>query len=399
MAGTIAAIGGNNKGVKGVIRNGLVKIHAVRVFATGSTPTSTVIAGFEDCVEAEANVITMSLGGTDPTEAFQDAIVDAHKKGILVFASAGNTGRRAKRYPASYKRVTSVGSITESYVKSDFSTFNNAVDLVGPGSEVLSTVPGNGTEYEYKSGTSMACPHVSGVAALVWSNFPTLPANTILSTLEDTAFDLPLEYQDGKDEYYGHGLVQAKAAYDALMRLSSPTVSPAPSSMPVEYCADGLVVQVDVQADFYSFMDQYWEITDVEGSIVASQSEFFGFYQFTSRTYCLDKTETCDGTDYTFTIYDLFEDGMCNYYGDGYYKVYVDGDLYVEGCDFKDAESTSLCEANPCAFIGGKQVCTNEPGCYWDGNTKSCTSCSEIPGLKKCNRIDACTWNDSGFCE
>lgn len=400
VAGTIAAIGGNNKGVKGVISNGLLKIHAVRVFPpSGSTATSTIIAGFQECVDAGANVINMSLGGGGAQQSFQDAIDDAHSKGILVFAAAGNSGRSAKEYPASYNHVTSVASITESYTKSSFSTFNNAVDIAAPGSDVLSTLPNN--RYAEYSGTSMACPHAAGVAALVWSNFPTVPADTIISTLEATALDLPLNSNDGKDNNFGHGLIQAKAAYDALLALDTPTLSPAPSAMPVAFCADGVVVEVDVKTDLFS-SETSWEITDSSGDVVASQSSFLN-RQLQSETVCLDETATCDGSDYTFTIYDEFGDGICCTYGNGYYEVFVDGELSAEGSQFGTFESTSLCTTTeppaPTCDIGGKSVCNGTDGCYWSGADRQCFGCSTL-GRNKCGRITQCSWNSAtGICE
>lgn len=397
VAGTIAAIGGNNKGVKGVIRNGQVKIHAVRVFPpSGSTSTSVIIQGFQECVAKGANVINMSLGGGGATSSFQSAINDAHDQGILVFAAAGNTGRRAYQYPASYNHVVSVASITESKAKSSFSTYNDEVDIAAPGSDVLSTLPGN--RYAKYSGTSMACPHAAGVAALVWSNFPTLSADTIISTLEATAEDLGT---DGYDNKFGHGLIQAKAAYDALNVNDSPTLSPAPSAMPVGICPDGIDVRVDVRTDSFG-SETSWQITDSNDEIVASK-DIFSNRELQSETLCLDMTATCDGSDYTFTIYDDYGDGICCEWGNGYYEVYVEGELKAEGASFGSFESTSLCGSEPpaptCDTIGGKSVCNGTDGCYWSAVDKQCVGCDSLK-RNKCNRIPQCTWNEfTDICE
>jgi serine protease len=148
--GIIAAIGGNDIGVKGVIRNGNVKLHISKVFdASGRAPWSTIIAGFESCVQNGANVVNMSLGGGDYTQSFADAIEDANTAGIVTFASSGNSYGTHYNYPASYPFVLSVGSITESYERSPFSTYNDEVDLCAPGSSVLSTTPND--KYAYYS--------------------------------------------------------------------------------------------------------------------------------------------------------------------------------------------------------------------------------------------------------
>ena len=234
VAGTIAAIEGNNIGVRGIIGNGGLKLHIVKVFGPSFGPSaSVIIAAIEDCVAEGSNIINMSLGGSGKSDAYQDAINAAHEKGVLIFAASGNTASSGYMYPASYDHVTSVGAVDSSHRHSSFSTYNDQVDICAPGSRILSTVPGNG--YQSYSGTSMACPHVAGVAALVWSNFPTLPAEELRTILESTATDLPLEAPDGRDDKYGHGLVNAKAAYDAILALQPPS-TPSPTKSPNVDC-------------------------------------------------------------------------------------------------------------------------------------------------------------------
>lgn len=228
VAGTIVALGGNGRGVVGVIRNGRTKLHISKVFsASGSAYTSTIIAGFESCVANGANVINMSLGGGGYNSGFANAIAAAETAGALTFASSGNSGYGNLNYPASYPYVISVASITESYERSSFSTYNALVDLCAPGSSVLSTIPGGG--YASYSGTSMASPHAAGVAALVWSHYPTLPNHRLRNILQATANDLG---EGGRDDYYGHGLINAEEAFNAVVSSFVPTVSPGPSVSP-----------------------------------------------------------------------------------------------------------------------------------------------------------------------
>jgi serine protease len=112
-----------------------------------------------------------------------------------------------------------------------------SASLGATGTIVNSTTPGSG--YEAWDGTSMATPHVSGVAALVWSNFPARSNADIRNALEQTAQDLGAA---GRDNYYGHGLVQAKAAYDLLAGGSSCTPA-------TEVCGDGIDNDCDGQVD------------------------------------------------------------------------------------------------------------------------------------------------------
>ena len=212
VTGTIAAIGGNEQGVVGVIRNGQVKLHIVKVFgASGRTTTSTIIQGFNECVSAGANVINMSLGGGSYSQTFNNAIAKAYEQGILVVAAAGNNGSSSKSYPASYPAVMSVAGVDSNNSKYSGSQYNDEVDIAAPGVDVLSTVPGGG--YASYKGTSMASPHVAGVAALIWSHFPTKTAQEVRQALESTAQDLG---SSGRDDIFGHGLVRADRAYNFL---------------------------------------------------------------------------------------------------------------------------------------------------------------------------------------
>ena len=359
VAGTIMALGGNGIGVKGVIRNGLLKAHISKVFdASGSAFTSTVIAGFESCVKAESNVISMSLAGGPFNQVFADAIADAYGSGVLTFASSGNSGDFTLSYPASYPFVTSVASITNTYARSYFSAFNDEVDLCAPGSDILSTIPGG--LYDSFSGTSMACPHVAGVAALVWSHYPQLHHDTLRKILEETAIDLPLGRNDGHDVEFGHGLVNALAALEAVLASVMPIVSPVPSvtaslsnspsispsaaqtSTPTEFCPEGVEVKVDIFTDDWS-EETSWEIKDATNSIIEKRNSFPLKRKLYEDYVCLPQTDTCEGSEYTFAIYDAHGDGLCCNWGEGYYTVTILGDVVASGSSFASSATASLC--------------------------------------------------------
>lgn len=214
VAGTIAAIGGNNMGVVGVNRNGQVKLHIVKIFDnSGSwTHTSNLIQAVESCAAAGSTVVNMSLGCNDCfSQAQNDAFARIYNQGVLLVAAAGNYGNSAKSYPASYSSVMSVAAVDKDNNRASFSQYNDVVDIAAPGVDILSTFPGGG--YKSWQGTSMASPHVAGVAALVWSHFPTKTAQEIRQALESSAQDLG---SSGKDNQYGHGLVRADLAYASL---------------------------------------------------------------------------------------------------------------------------------------------------------------------------------------
>ncbi len=338
VAGTIAAVGGNGIGVVGVSPNARLKLHIAKVFdASGSASSSTVMEAVASCADAGAHIISMSLGGGDPSQAERRVFRSLLNEGVLTIAAAGNAGDTSTSYPAGYEEVMSVGALDGAKSRADFSQVNNDVEIAGPGVVTLSTIPPNlsslgelsvagtgygaaamtgspnlnasaalynfglglandtgasgkvcliqrgqisfadkvmrceasggvaaviynnrpgmlfGTlagavtaipsigvsdadgavlagltglnatvsvtpdpaQYAYFSGTSMATPHVSGIAALVWSHFPNCSAKQIRQVLNASAMELG---KPGKDAEFGFGLVQARAAYERLAR-------------------------------------------------------------------------------------------------------------------------------------------------------------------------------------
>ncbi|MGH9509402.1 MAG: S8 family serine peptidase, partial [Terriglobales bacterium] len=334
VSGILVALN-NALGVQGVLPNGNLPLHMVRVFNNEGTwaYSSTLVDALDKCRAAGANVVNMSLGGPNANFFEEAAFDEADAAGVLSVAAAGNGASTAYSYPASYSSVISVAAIDSNKVVAGFSQQNNQVELAAPGVGVLSTVPYlenntltvNGTTwqgnwmqnaarssgasgtlasggrctstnatwsgkvvmcergdisffdkvrnvqnsggvaaviynnvsgnflgtlgpgnsstipaislsqedgqsivasqmglpgtvvslvtkpasgYESWDGTSMATPHVAGVAALVWSHYPTCTNVEIRQALRTTAQDLG---PAGKDNAYGYGLVQAKA--------------------------------------------------------------------------------------------------------------------------------------------------------------------------------------------
>ena len=207
VAGTIAAMN-NNRGVVGVTP-GTAQLYIVRVFGNDGNwaYSSTLIDAANRCAGAGANIINMSLGGSDPSEFERAKFDELNAQGILVIAAAGNDGNTDYNYPASYPSIMSVAAIDSSKNRASFSQRNSQVDIAAPGVGILSTgIPGG---YASLSGTSMAAPHVSGVAALVWSAIPDATNTEVRDALIKTAQDLGVP---GRDDMYGAGLVQGKKA-------------------------------------------------------------------------------------------------------------------------------------------------------------------------------------------
>lgn len=210
VAGTISALA-NNEGVIGVYPG--VDLHVVKIFNDGGSWTfaSDLILAIEQCQNAGANVVNMSLGGGSASSAENTAMQNFVDQGVMLVAAAGNDGNSSFSYPASYDSVISVAAVGSNENRASYSQYNSQVEIAGPGSSVNSTYPTN--TYASLSGTSMATPHVVGAAALVWSFFPQCSNEQIRSALNATAKDKGAQ---GRDNLYGYGIVKSKDAYDYL---------------------------------------------------------------------------------------------------------------------------------------------------------------------------------------
>lgn len=210
VAGIISSLD-NSIGVIGMYPG--VSMHVVKVFDDTGTwaYASDLISALDQCQDAGANIVNLSLGGTSRSAAEEAAFQAFADSGMLIVAAAGNSGNTALSYPASYDAVVSVAAVNANNVKASYSQSNSQVELAAPGNAILSTYPNN--TYAYMSGTSMATPHVSGAAALVWSFFPSCTAAEIRSALDASALDLGTS---GKDNDYGYGIIQAADAYEYL---------------------------------------------------------------------------------------------------------------------------------------------------------------------------------------
>jgi hypothetical protein len=166
---------------------------------------------------SRAAIINLSLGSPTGSTALADAVAQAAAAGSLLVAAAGNDGVPTPFYPAAYPQTVSVSAVGPATTITDYSNWGSSVDIAGPGGDLdLGTHAGiwsafwnfqtNTALLAVNQGTSMAAPHVSGVAALLLSAMPGLTAQQVRDILVSTAVDLG---SPGKDPFYGHGLVDA----------------------------------------------------------------------------------------------------------------------------------------------------------------------------------------------
>lgn len=185
VAGTIAGKR-DGKGVVGVAP--MARLYAVKVLdADGNGGYSSVIAGIEWAVKKGAKVANMSLGADEGSEALKRAVAAASKAGMTIVAAAGNGGG-AVGFPASYPETLAIGASDVKDAVAEFSSRGPEVDFIAPGVDVKSVKMEGG--YEELSGTSMATPHVAGLAALAVARGASSPA-AVRAMLRKAATPLP----------------------------------------------------------------------------------------------------------------------------------------------------------------------------------------------------------------
>jgi len=227
VAGIIGAAAGNRAGIAGVVWD--ARILPVRALGeTGGTDydiaagirwAAGLTVGGVPANPDPARVINLSFGGYYQATVEREAVAAAIQAGVVIVAAAGNEDVDDKLYPAAYPGVISVSAVAPDLSPASYSNYGSWVSVSAPGGDqsvglagILSTyVDGllHSPTYTELQGTSMASPHVAGVAALMLAENKNLSVAQVKSILEETAFDLG---SAGHDDYYGWGLVDAEAA-------------------------------------------------------------------------------------------------------------------------------------------------------------------------------------------
>ena len=235
-AGTIGAKGNNGTGVAGV--NWDVRLMAVKFLdKDGSGTLENAIKGIDYATKMGAKVLSNSWGGGSFSQNLQDAIQRSNDAGALFIVAAGNDYNDndvTPTYPASYpvSNVVAVAAIDNQGNKADFSNYGKtSVHVAAPGVNIVSTTGG---VYESFSGTSMATPHVAGVAALIWANEPNLTAHEIKSRLIATVH--PMTNLRGK--IISGGRIDAYAALTNTVAPPDPNDPSNWPSTPISYQSD-----------------------------------------------------------------------------------------------------------------------------------------------------------------
>lgn len=233
VTGIIGATSNNEKGIAGVAAgkdNNIISLMTINIFKffnkdelyLGSTEgnyalTTDIVKGISYAVKNGAKVVNMSLGFEEDKDTdnsyLESAVAGAVKSGATLVAAAGNDANTITNYPADFSNCISVISTNSSLQKSVTSNYGPAKDISAPGETIYSTLTTTKASYGSKSGTSMASPVVSGVAAMLYYIKPSLTVNQVKNILYQSAVDL---YTPGWDEKSGYGNVNAHRAVQML---------------------------------------------------------------------------------------------------------------------------------------------------------------------------------------
>ena len=303
VAGTIAQSTNNGLGVAGVAFNSCLM--PVKVLnSAGSGSYSSIASGIHYAVDNGADVISLSLGGPSSSDALTEAVRYAYDKGVTVVAACGNENTNTCLYPAAYDDyVIAVGATQYDETRAPYSNYGSSLDIVAPGGNTDVDLNGDGYVdgvlqqtftisrgrinwgYYFFQGTSMATPHVSGVAALVIANGVTGPDN-VRAALETTAKD---KGATGWDETYGWGLVDAFAALNYV-----PGPIDNPPTVTITNPSDGDTVSgtIDITANPTDDVGVDWVDFYNGSTLIGTDTE-------SPYSVSWDSTTVADGT-YTF---------------------------------------------------------------------------------------------------
>jgi len=213
VAGIAGAMPNNGIGIAGVAWNcPLMAVRAGLSLGGGSRmQDDDSAAAIVYAADNGASIINMSWGSSQHSFVIQDAIDYAHARGVVLIGAAGNSNEAESIFPAGYRKVISVASTTQHQQRYYKSNFGASVDIGAPGNAILSTQINNG--YRILTGTSMAAPHVAGVAALMRSKRPNLTHEEVRQILINTT-DVVLEKdsEEPDPKLAGAGTLNAERA-------------------------------------------------------------------------------------------------------------------------------------------------------------------------------------------
>lgn len=233
VAGTIAQATNNREGVAGVaFEAAIMPVKVLDHFGGGTS--ANIADAIRWAADHGANVINMSLGGGGRSMVMEKAVEYARKKGVVVVCAAGNGGRGIVEYPAAYPGSVAVAAVGPTGSKAPYSSWGKELDIAAPGGDksqgeeagiIQNTIdPQDVSQSVYASyqGTSMATPHVAGLAALLFAAGAKNPEQVEKAIFASAH---PPKGATGWTDQYGHGVIDADAALAALKKMGGADVA------------------------------------------------------------------------------------------------------------------------------------------------------------------------------
>ncbi len=214
-AGIAGAKSNNGFGIASISSN--CKIMAVKCTSDSDFGPTLPYAdvGLAYAINAKPNVISLSWGSYSYSQTIQNLINNAYNAGIIVVAAAGNDNSSILMYPASYNNVISVGATNSSDIKASFSNFGSKIDVMAPGQNIWSSMSSSTSDFDYLSGTSMACPLVAGLCGLMKATEQNASNVLIEACLKSSATNIDV-INPGFSNKLGSGRIDALKALQCI---------------------------------------------------------------------------------------------------------------------------------------------------------------------------------------
>ena len=329
VAGTANAVRGNGEGVAGGVSTQATIMPVKVLTGCGSGSYADIADGIRYAADNGADVINMSLGGSSGDSTLQNACQYAYDNGVVIVASAGNSGpcTDCVGFPAAYSTVIAVSAVDpRDDTLADFSSTGSQVELAAPGVDTLSTIPPESDDgstyangYETFSGTSMSAPHVAGGAGQVVAN-SSLSNKQVRQQLKDSAENIGLASNES-----GAGLLDAEAAVDSLgstdsapsaswvnpsggatvsgsvsIEISASDSEDSDSNLTVEWSVDGGTLQTATYDSGSGNYTDTWDsttVSDGDHTLTAEVTDSAGNTTTSSITVTTDNTESAPVVD------------------------------------------------------------------------------------------------------
>ena len=300
VAGTIGAEINNGIGVAGMLND---TVYAAKIGDNTGTLSGTAIINAINAMATNSRIRTfnMSFGSSSPSSAEENALISAWNNGKLPIAAAGNDNVSTPFYPAAYTNVVSVSAVgvnSSGYlIPASYSNYGSTIDVSAPGGEdatgyyIVSTLPNNSYGGSGWQGTSMASPHVTGVAGLIFAINPFLTNTQARTILQTQVFDLGAS---GYDIYYGSGMVCAICSFLEACNEFSVSIT---SSGPTALCPGG---SVTLSAPYNFNVKYQWKKNGV--NIVGQTNNTYTATQVGTYTLYVQSYAGCSNTSNSIIV-------------------------------------------------------------------------------------------------